>query len=189
MCCGSVIKGGIIGGIIAFIWVMISWTIIPWHCGTINNFKSDTYVATAIKENATTSGIYVMPNMHNKDGMTKPMVFAAVDLDGFGSLPVHIIASLITQIVAAGFISFLVCKSKMMHYWCRVWFVVLVAIIAWILCMVPCWNWWNFPAGYVFVALADLVIAWFLAGLAIAGFAKPKGTCCKTECKTEEPSA
>jgi hypothetical protein len=33
---------------------------------------------------------------------------------------------------------------------------------------VPYWNWWSFPEEYTLVAMADLAVGWFLAGLVIA---------------------
>jgi hypothetical protein len=36
------------------------------------------------------------------------------------------------------------------------------------------WNWWNFPGDFTLVESVDTLIAWFLAGLAIAWFVKPE---------------
>ena len=45
------IKGGLIGGIIAFIWMNISWMVLPWHAMTIDTVEDDTQIAHSIKAN------------------------------------------------------------------------------------------------------------------------------------------
>ena len=33
------IKAGILGGIIVFMWGMVSWMVLPWHTSTIVSFR------------------------------------------------------------------------------------------------------------------------------------------------------
>ena len=50
--------------------------------------------------------------------------------------------------------------------------VTLIGFLIGFLGEMPYWNWWGFSFGYVVVEIADAVIGWFLAGLAIAAVAK-----------------
>ena len=36
------------------------------------------------------------------------------------------------------------------------------------------WNWWHFPMGYTIAMIADALISWTLAGLAMAKILKQK---------------
>ena len=91
----AVIKGTIVGGIIAFIWGAVSWMVLPWHMNTMEHFKSDSSVQATILRNAPKSGVYVIPNPHEfkkdaeeaGDGKIKDspkeriVMLAAIDID------------------------------------------------------------------------------------------------------------
>lgn len=38
----------------------------------------------------------------------------------------------------------------------------------------PNWNWFAYPADFTIAAVADKVIAWLLAGVALAAIVRPK---------------
>jgi hypothetical protein len=40
--------GTILGAIIVFIWMMISWMFIPWHCMVMNKFSNEQSVSETI---------------------------------------------------------------------------------------------------------------------------------------------
>ena len=48
----ALIKGGIFGGIILFVWGFISWVVLPWHTITLNKFKDEAAVEQALTANA-----------------------------------------------------------------------------------------------------------------------------------------
>ena len=45
-------KAGILGGLILFVWSMISWMVIPWHTKTLHSFTSETAITQSIQANA-----------------------------------------------------------------------------------------------------------------------------------------
>lgn len=176
------VRAGIVGGLIVFLWGIFSWMILPWHSMTMEKFVDEQYVARVIQENAPESGIYVLPCMYasSRDSMKNemqmnqkmskrgPFVFASVNLDARAPLSAsNFIVGLLTQIVAALFITWMLLQTKAMHYMQRVWFVAAVGLVAGILAYVPAWNWMDFPPSYTIVNLLDITIAWFLAGLGI----------------------
>jgi hypothetical protein len=189
---GKVIgKCGIIGGIVVFIWMLISWMLIPWHSATINKFENEEKVATVLKENAPVSGVYMLPNMcHFKSPVTKeemqkyrmaekemmrngPIVFAGIRKDGVDpSSAAPFIRALIIQIVAGFFVTWLLLMTKGLKYMQQVGFITLLGFLAGIMTLLPAWNWCGFSTGYVVVGMLDLIIGWFLAGLAIAKLAR-----------------
>lgn len=65
-------KCALIGGLIVFIWGIVSWMLLPWHMMTTHKFINEEQVAMAIKANAPEDGIYFLPSCHpnsfqNKD--------------------------------------------------------------------------------------------------------------------------
>lgn len=179
--------GSIVGGVIVFIWGAISWMLLPWHLTSMQQFRSEWVMSKTIALSAPKSGIYILPNVytheaglskedlkkHIQEGKEKmkngPLVFASVQLEGkdFES-PAPYIGSLIIQIVGAFGISWLLSQTRQLSYFKKVGFVTAIGLIAGILAYLPTINWWGFPVGYVTVQMLDLIIGWFLAGLALA---------------------
>jgi len=183
----GLILAGIVGGIIAFAWGLFSWMVMPWHKLTVEKFKNDDIVAQVIKENAPTNGVYILPNLYHYGNMPMsqkqievedrlvtegPFVFAAVSLQG---RDVHsfspFLGSIVIQIIGALFTAWLLLHSRAFKYARRVLFVTVVGMLVGFLSYMPAWNWWGLPSAYSIIGIVDLVIAWFLAGLAMAKLA------------------
>lgn len=183
----TLIKSAVAGGVIVFIWGMFSWMVLPWHTMCMKNFQDETCVGQTIAQNAPQSGIYTIPGMggqkamdqqmmmqqknHKKDKNMmmhpKPFVFCAVMLGGMNMGVGNFIWALVFVLVAAYLISWMVMQTKGLSYMGQVGFVVLVALVAGIIAKLPAWNWMGFPLGYVVICMIDMLIAWFLAGLAM----------------------
>ncbi len=179
----ALIKGCILGGIIAYIWLAISWMVLPWHCWVLHSFQQEEVVSNAILQNTSKNGIYMIPNFCGAKGaefqqkqelMKKgPFVFASVLRNGYNySSPIPYIIALIIQLIGALFITYLMLMAKPLSYWNRVRFITLVGLTVGILGHALYCNWWGFSFGFIILEIVDLVIAWFLAGLAIAFVAK-----------------
>lgn len=170
-----IIIAGILGGIILFIWSAISWMALPWHMTTLHSFKDEKAVSELVQSNTSISGIYVLPFMSQngqaKDAQTAkgPMIFASVHQEGMSrAMTLPMIISLITQIIAACFVAWMVSKTDRLNYFGRVVFVVVFAFAAGLVVDMPYWNWFGFDANYTLVQMSDLLIGWFLAGLVLA---------------------
>lgn len=184
----SILKCAVVGGVIAFVWYMFSWMILPWHAMVMHRFTDEKAVASAMMQYAPESGVYILPSMPaaadqegaEQDTMEKaparhgPFAYANVVREGMrepGMLPT-MLTGLITQIIGAGLVTWLLMQTKITKYWNRVQFVTLVGFIVGFLAFVPLWNWWGFTAGYAVVGILEMTIAWFFAGLALAKMAK-----------------
>jgi hypothetical protein len=182
----ALIKGGVLGGLVVFIWGAISWMVLPWHLATLYKFKDEQAVTEILTANAPASGVFVLPNAHRHEpGMSEeemaaaeeaglermmkgPFVFASVRLGSGQSMGTLMLNSLLIQILGALLVTWLVMKTGSLGYVSRVIFVTVFAVAAGVITHLPYWNWWDFSTGFTVVALADLVIGWFLAGLVIA---------------------
>lgn len=181
----TVIRCAVFGGIVAFVWGMFSWMVLPFHKMSMHTFRNEQQVAQAIMQNAPESGMYMMPSCTKKEMgepkgamhermKTGPVMSASIVLEGMdpSSMTPYVI-SLIIQIVGAYFITCLLLKCKSMPYMEQVFFVTLVGLVVGILGVLPGWNWMGYSCGFAITMIVDLVIAWFLAGLVIAKFAHP----------------
>ncbi len=130
--------------------------------------------------------MYILPNAHTyepgmteeqrkaaheegmKRGVQGPFMLASISTHGWGSMGTAMLVGLLTQIAGALLATWLLLKTSGLQYWGRVGFLVVFALTVAVLAHVPYWNWWHFSTSYTAVALADLLIGWFLAGLVIA---------------------
>ncbi len=182
----KILKCAIVGGLVVFIWGLISWMVLPWHSNTFKQFQNENEVYEAIRDNASESGVYILPNMYvYKDGMSQsdvkrqmsdqhhmmskgPVMFASISVEGMKGVSLKpFVTSLIIQIVGAGIITWMLLQSKFSAYRKQVIFVTIVGFLVGLLGLLPAWNWWGFSGAYTFTCFADLLIGWFLAGLAI----------------------
>ena len=190
---GKVLFGGIIGAIILFVWGFVSWMVLPWHQTTFEQFKNEDYVAWVIKENAPKDGVYMIPSMAiDEDNMSKdeinkemaknqdaikngPFIYAQIQTNGLTAAgPTSFVISFLTSFVGAVIICVLLSQTAGLHYFGRVFFVFLIGLLVGILGYIPNWNWFGASCSFTLVMIADTVISWFFAGLALAGIMKLK---------------
>jgi hypothetical protein len=183
----KVIVGGILGGLVMFLWSAFSWMVLPWHQLTMAKFTDELAVAEVIAANAPYSGIYLLPNVQRLDAQGRkppreepradalarmqagPFLFASVARDGTDPTnPWLFLRSLIIQVVAATLITVLLVQTRGLRFWCRVGFVETTGVLIAVLATLPLWNWWQFPLRYTLVNFADFIIGVTLAGFVIA---------------------
>lgn len=183
----KVILGGVLGGLVMFLWGAISWMVLPWHDLTIAAFPEESTIAEAVLAQAPQDGVYLLPNARQQDPRlspeekaqalsaatermkTGPFIFMSVARSGANlEDPMLLVRSLIIQIIGATLITMLLVQTRGLRFWCRVGFVETAGIAIAIFATLPMWNWWQFPLPYTLVNFADFVIAAIFAGLVIA---------------------
>lgn len=169
------IKAGLLGGIILFIWSAISWMYVPWHSATLNQFKDEKAVSEVIIANAPQSGIYLLPSTQMAETLEQSpemVMFSSVHQVGTQSRWMQGAVSLVTQVISALLVAWLLCKTNRLSYFGRVGFVMVFALAASFIAHVPYWNWFYFNSQFTLVQIADLLIGWFLAALVMAGICR-----------------
>ncbi|HVR44619.1 MAG TPA: hypothetical protein VMS56_14380 [Thermoanaerobaculia bacterium] len=156
----------VLGGVIAFAWQAFSWMVLPWHGAFMKPFENEAALTSFLEASAPEGGLYVHPMDENAPPGT-PFVYAVIVPEGSTVTGSKLFTALLTQILGAALIAFIVAAVPF-GFWYRVMLVVAIGLAAGVLGRMGDAIWWHFPLGYVLVEVADLVIAWFLAGLAIA---------------------
>jgi hypothetical protein len=185
----SLVLGAILGGLTAFLWSFISWTLLPWHLKQYHSFQNEDDVTAVISSHAPESGIYLLPLGPSQEGVNAeqkkaameirtekmqkgPVVFAAIQRAGFGSFPRALLTQLLYQMLAALLLTWLLLHTSGLSYARRVAFLAVAGLAASAIADLPYWNWYGFPPAYTVVNLIDYTLTWFLAGLVIAKVAK-----------------
>lgn len=182
----SLALGGLLGGLVLFLWGAVSWMVLPWHLMTLEKFTDEAAVAGILTLTAPRAGVYILPNPHKHEpGLTPeqrklaeeeghrrmmqgPFMFASVSLSGARDLKSALVTSLLGSTLAALLATWLLLKTSGLSYLGRAGFLVLVALTAAVIDYLPNWTWWTFSTSYTAVAFADLLIGWLLAGLVMA---------------------
>lgn len=181
----ALVLGTVLGGLTAFAWSMISWEIIGWHEKTMVPFQNEEEMSRAITAHALTDGTYMLPSPPRTGGMTPeeknqaeaavrskfergPIMVAAVRRGGFGSFGRAIVLQILSLMVAAFLLTWLLLQTSGLSYARRVTFLAVTGLAASAIVDLPNWNWWGFSASYTAVNLADFTVTWLIAGLVIA---------------------
>ena len=187
----TLVKGGLIGAVVLFLWSMISWELIPWHTAGFSSFRDENEVARVVSANVGAPGLYTIPGMPMKPGlgpderkaaeaeMVKrmkegPGVFMAVRPQGMKSMATPMVVEFLICLAGALLLTWLLQRSTARTHSARAQFAVVSCLLAGVLSSLPEWNWWGFSLMYALVGIADLMIGGLLAGLAISRFAFPR---------------
>ena len=164
----------VVAGLVLFVWGFVSWTILPWHNAVANKFTNEAAVSQALKENSPQQGIYFLPFSEKDHGPNQIGAFVNVLPQGTEMNMSKLMAiGFITQIIGAFLVLLLVSYTRSFSYWGRVGIFSLMGLIIGFVSHAPYWNWFGFSSSYVIVTIVDTLIAWTLAGLAVAKFVKP----------------
>ncbi|HXN64993.1 MAG TPA: hypothetical protein VN862_06635 [Candidatus Acidoferrales bacterium] len=194
----SLVLGTILGGLVAFAWSTVSWEVIGWHEKTMLNFHNDDEVGAIIASHAPSDGTYLLPGELPTQGMTPdqkknandalmarmtrgPIVVAAVRVGGFPSFGRAILLQVLSLLAVAFVLTWLLLQTSGLSYTRRVAFLAVAGLAGGLIVDLPNWNWWGFSGAYTAVDIANSVITWMLAGLAIAAVAGKSVTCNKSE--------
>jgi hypothetical protein len=175
----TLIKGALLGGIIAFIWTNISWMVLPWHGATISTLSNEAPIAEALKSNITESGLYILPwssdhtekmvNKINQKMEKGPYAYMVVHPNGHKkNMGKMMFFGLFFNIFIAFILTYLLTKTKGMSFIQKVGFVKMAAIAGALVIVVPNQIWWQFPMGHTLVTIIDTAMTWGFAGLGIA---------------------
>lgn len=181
------IIAALVGAVVVFIWTGVSWMVFPWHNWDVKAFKDEgKVVAEALQSQSNGYGLYMIPYCdpaNSKDPEKQkaweqkakqgPFAYMSVKPDGIKwdmkmALGVQFLISLGVALMAAILLGY--CKATSLIG--RAWFVTFAVTAGAVLTQLSNWNWWAFPTTATLVNIADVVIAWYLAGLFMAKIVK-----------------
>lgn len=177
----KIMKCGLIGGFILFIWGAAAWTILPFQKNQFKTFSDEKSIRFNIKDNAPAAGLYTIPSMNysSEDDIAEakkqmaegPYVFAAVVPQGVNpSMSGNALSSLIIKIVAACLVAWLLFQTRL-EYNKSVSFVTVIGFIIGFSATMPYVIWFGFPGMFAISGIIESVFGWFFAGLAMAKIA------------------
>jgi hypothetical protein len=186
--CRKIILGGIAGGVAMWLWSAVSWMALPWHASALLAFQEEATVERAVVAGAPQSGMYLLPYPHDPSAgadadaqeraaqrmFAGPTILAAVRLGPSRSFGMLLGMQLLIYAAGAAVGTALLLAARLQSYGARVLFFAGIGLAVAIVGHLPAWNWWSFSPHYTLVEVADSVIGWTLAGLAVGKIAAVK---------------
>jgi hypothetical protein len=184
----KLIVPSLITAVVVFIWMFISWTLLPWHNVDIKSIK-DQALLEQMKESLTEPGIYLYPgepedesnaamqewsDQYKAGPLVHFMVYNPQGAEWDMAMPM--IKSFLINFIAAFIAGVLLMMTLAQNpsFWRRVIFVMMLGLFAAFVGPFVEWNWWSFPTGYSMINAIDLCVTWFIAGLVLAWRIKPE---------------
>lgn len=186
----QIMTGGVLGGVVWFLWGAVSWMVLPWHNATLPWLPESEAIVGAIAPRVPETGVYLFPAA-DLDENGHPKVFEEEYLrrhregpigmliwrrEGVDPLSGAVFAKGIALNFAQAFLAAFLCwaaAGRLPTYGCRVTFVALLGVFAALSTHVAGLVWFHFPAAHFLVMAADVTVGSLLAGLAIAWRIRP----------------
>lgn len=188
-----ILLGGLVGGIILFVWGWMAWTFIPLHTASMRPIENEDRVTEVLSTNIGAHGVYVFPYMPQgeevgspeeqqlaMDEWTKKYQRGPVGMviyDPHGNDPYmsgQMASGFAINFVSAMFAVWLLSRSTAItaSFLSRVAYCGMIGILISVFSHLTNWNWLGFPLDYTSAMMTDTVIGWLLAGLGIAAVVK-----------------
>lgn len=182
-----ILIAGVLGGIVLFGWGAFAHMVLQLDAGMKGMPREDEIVGV-MRDNITEPGIYFFP-WGDTDSMTPEaetqwkakyrrgpsgLLIYSPSNEKDPMTPAQLGTQLGIDVMLAILAAMLLAQAApaMPQYIMRVFFVLLIGLIAGIAVPLPYWNWYGFPADFTRAAVAEQVLGYTLAGLVIAAIVR-----------------
>ena len=166
----SIIKGAVGGGLVAFLWLSISWMVLPWHQHTMHTFPqaAEAKVQALLAQQASASGVYTVPRQDGEQSESELFAFMAITKSGMqNKMAQQLVTALLFYMLIAGLLSYVLYRSNITGLVRRVSLVKLAGVAGASLILFNNWNWFGFDDMYILVDFIDTGITFGLMGLVL----------------------
>jgi hypothetical protein len=181
--------GCVLAALVSFTWGYVSWEVLGWHKNNTFGFKNEADVAEVLLQNMEAgSGMYVLPHQGDLPSVLPPeekaaKILAAAKARDEGpymkavirpgkkpfKMGTAMVLSFGRSVLACVLLGALLAGSSF-SYAGKVVFCAAAGAFAGMSGDVPDWIWFETRGSDLFVALADQLFEWTLAGMVLAGF-------------------
>lgn len=186
--------GGIIGGVILFLWGALVWIALPLHTAWMKVPSNETAVLAAMKESMGPPGVYYLPAMPARENRTPeeyqalaqeqqrkmeagPAAMVVFQPNGMPSASAaRMLFGLVISFLSAFLASWLLARSTAFNagYLARVAFCGVLGVFLSVAIHLVNYNWMGYPGDYTVAMIVDAVGGWIVAGLGIAAVVRYK---------------
>jgi hypothetical protein len=185
-----ILLAGILGGAVLFGWGATAHMVLQFD-SSLKMLPNEEPVMAAMRENVPESGIYFFPGADMSAPMTpeQEKAYNAKYRQGPSGLliyhpsnekdpmtPEQLGIQFGIDVILALLAAMLLGQAApaLKSYVLRLFFMLLIGLIAGIAVPLPYWNWYGFPSDFTQSAIAEQVIGFVLAGIVIAAIVRAK---------------
>ncbi len=187
----KIIIGGLVGGIILFVWSFLAWVVLPLHTPSMHKIPNEDAVMSMLKQSLPDKAVYLFPHGPGmtpdqsaqnawaekmKQGPTGMIIFNPNGTDPM--MPGQMLVGFVLDLLSALLVAWLLTRSTALgsSFAGRVAFCGMFGIFAMLFDYLMMWNWMGYPGDFTVGLILDGIIAWLLAGLGIAAIVKAPRT-------------
>ena len=172
-----ILIAGILGGLAMYVWLSVAHLSPLGQVGVHALPNGDAMIAQVADATGGKAGLYFLPDHMSKKPSAAAGPFALVSFTPrapTGLSPAQLTFEFFSELVEALLAAWLLAQAGLAAYGARVAFVTGIGVVAAILAEAPYWNWYSFPLDYSLVNAFMQIAGFFIAGLAMAWYLKPK---------------
>ena len=187
----QIILGGVIGGVIFFVWSIMAWVILPLHEPHLHRIQNEDAMISALQPLLSDHAVYMFPKGPGmsgdkaamdawaekmRRGPTGLIIYNPKGTDPM--MPSQMVIGLILDILSAALIAWFLSRSTAVaaSYFARVMYCAMFAIFVTVYTHLMSWNWMGFPGDFTSGMILDSIVGCILAGLGISAVVKPPKT-------------
>lgn len=188
----KVLLGALVGGIVVFIVGSLLHTVLGLGAVGVKAVPQEDAVLSAMRAAIHEPGFYIFPAPNMAPGRTKEQMnadnaaYAAKYQQGPSGILVYspggtalnygklLGGEFAIDVISAFFLACILAMGAggVSSYWKRVFAVTLAGLFAAVFLGLEYWNWYSFPTNYICAYIANGVLDWYFAGLAMAAIVK-----------------
>src|ERR1039458_5191852 len=113
----KIVKSAVLGGIIVYLWGMLSWMALPWHRQAMHSLEHDVDVIRMLDFGTPRSGLYLYPTgAAQETTQNTPTAFIAYSKEGRRPLGKAVALGLSLQILGAFLLAWLLSQPSGLPY-------------------------------------------------------------------------
>jgi hypothetical protein len=183
---GRVLLGGLVGGIVVFMWGAVSHMATPIGEMGIRQIANEEKVVGAVKDSIREPGFYFFPGIDHSKTLSEaeqkawedkikqgPTGVLVIHPEGGEAMSPRQLSTEFGTSVVAALLAAIVLTQVRSGYLGRVLVVTLMGIFGFVSINISYWNWYGFPTDFTTGAALDEIIGWFLGGLVLAAIVRP----------------
>ncbi len=173
-----ILIAGLLGGIAMYIWSSVAHVATPLGTLGVSTLPNESVTVDNLASSVgDKGGLFLFPmNMNASTSVAAaPGGFLVYNPKSPMSMqPSNLVLEFVTELVEAILAAWLLAQTALTGFVQRAGFVTVVGVVGAIVTNVPYWNWYTFPLTYTLAQIFVTVVAFLVAGLAIAAYLRPK---------------
>jgi hypothetical protein len=167
----KLLLGGLLGGLAMFVYLSLSWTVIPFHMNGMQELPD----VAAMMGNVAGLEHEVYYSGMPEEGVVEPVIpFMVFAPGGYEPQPVILGKGLLMTLLAALLVTFVVMAARQPVYRSRVMLCTIIGAAIALAGPMTFGNFFYFPFEFIWPEILDQLVGWTLAGFIIAWATKPQ---------------